>query len=319
MNTLEHYLPDYISNCKSPKKLDSKTIKAYNIDLLQFLNFSKQYSNPLSAKCIQDYITHLQILYAVKTTKRKLASLKAFLFYLESNDLLEIQNNPFHKIKTKFREPQKLPKIIPTHLLNHFFKILYSEQSKAKTDYQRKTISRDIALIELLFSTGMRISEACYLKYEQFDFYGRSILIWGKGGKERIVPFENSEVIQCMDIYVKIYEREIHKTGWFFINKWGNRYSEQSARNMIKHYCSKANISLQLTPHMFRHTFATSLLEADVDIRIIQELLGHSSIKTTEIYAAVSTQKKRTVIAEKHLRNSFSFSPKLIADGAAAF
>ena len=80
MNTLEHCLQEYISNCKSPNKLDSKTIKAYNIDSSSVSEFLKQYSNPLSAKCIQDYITHLQILYAVKTTKRKLASLKAFLF-----------------------------------------------------------------------------------------------------------------------------------------------------------------------------------------------------------------------------------------------
>ena len=203
----------------------------------------------------------------------------------------------------KYKEPRKLPATIPTNILIRLFRSLYSELSDAKTPYAKKAAARNVAVVELLFATGMRISELCCLAPEQLDLYGQSVRIWGKGARERIIPIENQDVLKALQYYISLHTEEIQKCGYLFVNGRGTRYSEQSARNMIRHHRDACNISLRIIPHMFRHTFATSFVDADVDIRVIQILMGHSSIKTTEIYTEVSTAKKRKVIAQKHLRN----------------
>ncbi len=295
---------EYLSYCKSPKKLDEKTIKAYRIDLTQFIRFSADFDSPFSLDCIREHIKYLQSTFASSTSKRKIASVKAFFFYLEEIKILPIEKNPFHMIKMKYKEPRKLPATIPTDILIGIFRSLYAELSDAKTPYAQKVAARNIAVVELLFATGMRISELCSLAPDQLDLYGQSVRIWGKGARERIIPIENQDVLKALRYYISLHTDEILKCGYLFVNGRGMRYSEQSARNMIRHHRDACHISLRIIPHMFRHTFATSFVDADVDIRVIQTLMGHSSIKTTEIYTEVSTAKKRKVIAQKHLRNN---------------
>lgn len=295
---------EYLSYCKSPKKLDEKTIKAYRIDLAQFIRFSADFDSPFSLDCIREHIKYLQSTFASSTSKRKIASVKAFFFYLEEIKILPIEKNPFHMIKMKYKEPRKLPATIPTDILIGIFRSLYAELSDAKTPYAQKVAARNIAVVELLFATGMRISELCSLAPDQLDLYGQSVRIWGKGARERIIPIENQDVLKALRYYISLHTDEILKCGYLFVNGRGMRYSEQSARNMIRHHRDACHISLRIIPHMFRHTFATSFVDADVDIRVIQTLMGHSSIKTTEIYTEVSTAKKRKVIAQKHLRNN---------------
>ena len=162
---------------------------------------------------------------------------------------------------------------------------------------------RDIAVIELLFATGMRISELCNLKYPDIDMENFSVLIWGKGAKERLIQIGNPQVISALSSYISAFETEITLSSWLFVNRLGNRLSEQSVRFMINKYVEQAGISMHITPHMFRHSFATLLLEADVDIRYIQKMLGHSSITTTEIYTSVSMHKQKAILVEKHPRN----------------
>lgn len=162
-------------------------------------------------------------------------------------------------------------------------------------------------MIELLFSTGMRISELCSLKPADIDMHGRSILISGKGSKERMIQIGNSSVAEILLEYTREYGREIGECGYFFVNRLNKRLSEQSVREMINKYTDMAGIELHITPHMFRHSFATYLLEADVDIRYIQEMLGHSSIKVTEIYTHVAMDKQKVILSTKHPRNGFGF------------
>ena len=295
---------EYLSYCKSPKKLDEKTIKAYRIDLAQFIRFSADFDSPFSLDCIREHIKYLQSTFASSTSNRKIASVKAFFFYLEEIKILPIEKNPFHMIKMKYKEPRKLPATIPTDILIGIFRSLYAELSDAKTPYAQKVAARNIAVVELLFATGMRISELCSLAPDQLDLYGQSVRIWGKGARERIIPIENQDVLKALRYYISLHTDEILKCGYLFVNGRGMRYSEQSARNMIRHHRDACHISLRIIPHMFRHTFATSFVDADVDIRVIQTLMGHSSIKTTEIYTEVSTAKKRKVIAQKHLSNN---------------
>ena len=151
----------------------------------------------------------------------------------------------------------------------------------------------------------MRISELCSLKTEDVNLWDRTILIYGKGSKERKVQIGNDDVINILKKYKTDFEEEIQGCNYFFVNQNGRKMSEQSVRRMINKYTSLAAIDLHITPHMFRHTFATSLLEADVDIRYIQEILGHSSITVTEIYTHVAMSKQRDILTTKHPRKDF--------------
>ena len=140
----------------------------------------------------------------------------------------------FNKISLKFREPIILPKTIPLDTIQKLLKTIYQEQNDAKTEFQKKCILRDIAVVELLFMTGMRISELCLLKSEQVDFQDNKILIFGKGAKERIIQIGSDSVIKILKNYSSVFYSEISKSGWFFVNRLGKRYSEQSVRAMIK-------------------------------------------------------------------------------------
>ena len=164
---------------------------------------------------------------------------------------------------------------------------------------------RDAAVAELLFATGMRISELCTLKSEDVNLYDGTILIYGKGDKERRIQIANDAVISILEEYKTDFKTEIKSCNHFFANQSGKALSDQSVRRMINKYSSLAGIDLHITPHMFRHTFATSLLEADVDIRYIQEMLGHSSINVTEIYTHVAVAKQRDILNTKHPRKDF--------------
>ncbi len=301
MYALETLKEKYLLYCQTQKELNTKTLKAYRIDLTQFITFSAAFDNPFSKENLSSYLAMLHGTYQPKTTKRKIASLKAFFHYLEYEELLE--NNPFNKICISFREPQRLPKTIPANTIQVFLNTIYHESRQETTPAKRKSILRDIAVIELLFATGVRISELCSLKYQDIDMENHSLLIWGKGAKERIIQIGNPDVILALSSYIESFQIEIHQSGWLFVNRLGNRLSEQSVRLMINKYVKLADIPMHITPHMFRHSFATLLLEADVDIRYIQKMLGHSSITTTEIYTSVSMHKQKAILTEKHPRN----------------
>lgn len=301
---METIIEDYLEYCRRQKCLDEKTLKAYKIDLLQF---SEQIVltaiDEITSEILEEYIAMLHQQYKPKTVKRKIASSKAFFHYLEYKQL--IMRNPFNKLQIRFREPIILPKTIPLRTMETFLTTIYKHRNNAKTDYQKKKALRDIAVSELLFATGMRISELCTLKSKNVNLFDRTILIYGKGAKERCIQIGNDAVIHILEEYRNDFLEEIQKSNYFFVNESGTALSDQSVRRMIKKYSSLAAIELHITPHMFRHTFATSLLEADVDIRYIQEMLGHSSINVTEIYTHVAMSKQRDILTTKHPRNKF--------------
>ncbi len=306
MNTLISITEKYLEYCDVQKRLDNKTIKAYRIDLKQFITFFNNTDiHTLSATDIENFIEYLHQNFKPKTVKRKLASLKTFFHYLEYRNIIE--TNPFNKIKTKFRVPLLLPKTIPLHTVENLLSTMYKEYSFAHTNYRKKRTLLDIVVSETLFSTGMRISELCNLKSSDVDMHDAVIRIYGKGSKERIIQIGNKDVISLLKDYTDEYVSEIQASGYFFTNPNATPLSDQAVRRMINKYCSLAAIELHITPHMFRHTFATSLLEADVDIRYIQEMLGHSSITVTEIYTHVTLSKQKDILTTKHPRQNFSF------------
>lgn len=304
MNDLQTSIHNYLEYCKNQKCLDRKTLKSYRIDLRQFAEQSTvTEAEAIDSLMLENYIAGLHQQYKPKTAKRKIASIKAFFHYLEYKDL--IKRNPFGKVQVKFREPVILPKTIPLHTIEKLLATIYQCQSNAKTTYQQRNALRDAAVIELLFATGMRISELCSLKMNDVCLYDRTVLIYGKGSKERKVQIGNDAVVNILIKYKNDFQTEIQQCGHFFANQNGNSLSDQSVRRIINKYTSLAAIDLHVTPHMFRHTFATSLLEADVDIRYIQEMLGHSSINITEIYTHVAMSKQRDILTTKHPRKDF--------------
>lgn len=304
MDTVNTCIKNYLEYCSAQKRLDEKTLKAYRIDLRQF---SEQ--NPytpiaeITSESLEKYIARLHTQYKPKTVKRKIASTKAFFHYLEYREIID--RNPFNKIIIRFREPVILPKTIPLHTVETFLSTIYKQRKNAGTLYQRRNALRDVAVAELLFATGIRISELCSLKVSDVNLYDGTILIYGKGDKERRIQVGNESVIHILSEYKEDFRAERQFCNNFFVNQSGKALSDQTVRSMINKYTALASIEQHITPHMFRHTFATSLLEADVDIRYIQEMLGHSSINITEIYTHVAVAKQRNILATKHPRKDF--------------
>ena len=307
MNDLQTQIKNYLEYCRCQKRLDEKTLKAYRIDLEQFhKKITADNITEITLDTLEDFIAGLHHDYKPKTVKRKIASVKALFHYLEYKEIIDW--NPFHKIHVKFREPAMLPKTIPLHTVEHFLSTIYNHHAEAKTEYQKKNTLRDIAVIELLFATGMRISELCSLKPSDIDLESNNILIYGKGAKERVIQIGNREVIAALKLYKDTFVNDIDSCGYFFVNRLQHKLSDQSVRFMINHYAELAGISQHITPHMFRHSFATLLLEQDVDIRYIQRMLGHSSISTTEIYTHVSSSKQKDILVHKHPRNQMDIN-----------
>lgn len=289
----------YLKHCSLEKKLSKHTLKAYKIDLSQMTAFKDDIG--ISKDDLTEYIKHLHKTYKPKTIKRKIASLKAFVHYLYCEEIIEF--NPFDKINTSFKEPLYLPRTIPENIIQQLFMRLYRNISLAKNEHQQLTAIRNTAIIELLFATGARISEICSLKTENIDLLSKTIRIFGKGSKERIIQIENNDVIDILAKYILLVSDYIQPNKYFFLNNRHNRLSEQSVRTIIANLEKQIASPIHITPHMFRHSVATLLLEEDVDIRYIQRILGHSSITTTQLYTAVTSSKQRNILRTKHPRN----------------
>ena len=194
---------------------------------------------------------------------------------------------------------------VPSQVVYELLQSAYSTYSSGG-----RQALRDIVVLELLFCTGLRVSELCSLSKETFQLNsdGLRLLINGKGRKERIIQITTPELLRLLQIYYNEYCEEIQKQGAILYNQRGRPISPQSVRRIITRHLQKIHATCHVTPHMFRHTFATSLLEAGMDIRYIQSLLGHSSISTTQIYTHVAAERQASLLLELHPRGKMSFS-----------
>lgn len=306
--TLKHAKESFISYCQFEKKLSEKTIEAYQIDLKQFERFLRKHEHEAYIETIDKNIlrSYLKVIsdFKPKTIKRKVATLKALFNFLEFED--EILSNPFRKLKIKIKDPRTLPVFMNTYEVKRIFKTAYFKFNKmTKEDTGYRTRLRDIAVLELLFATGIRVSELSNLKDDQISLQTGVISINGKGGKQRLIQVCNEEALSALKKYRRAYRSEIKKAHYFFINRLGRGLSDQSIRFMIRKYTKQASLTKNVTPHTFRHTFATLLLEQGVDITYIQHFLGHSSISTTQIYTHVNRAKQKQILTTKHPRNDF--------------
>ena len=297
----------FLFHCKIEKKLSPKTLKAYEADLRQFEEFLQK--DDVATIDKEDLKSYLAVLskFSARTMKRKVATLKTFFSFLEFEECIE--NNPFHKIRVKIKLEKLLPKILSLTEINSILKWAYTFKKSIPeyNSYTYKEAVRNIAVLELLLATGIRVSELCSLRIENIGANFETIKILGKGNKERKIPITNAETIKALKANYNAFGNGIEESSFFFINRFGNQLSTQSVRNLVKKYAQKANIKRNITPHVFRHSFATLLLEEDVDIRYIQHFLGHSSINVTQIYAHVNEKKKKELLTVKNPRNLVHF------------
>lgn len=301
--TLNDVLKDFIFHCQYEKGLSGKTIAAYQIDLKQlkeylYTFYSVELIKSVSKEMIKAYLQKISD-YKPKTIKRKIASMKAFFSFYEFEN--ETFINPFRKMKIHLKEPYILPTVMCDSEIKQILEFLYRQriQNNRHNGYTYKAQIRNIAIIELLFATGVRVSELSQLQCKDVDLIHAVIKVYGKGSRERIIQICSEDVIAILNEYKEL----IQPTTSFFINRFGHEISAQSIRLLVKRCVKELKLSKHITPHTFRHTFATLLLEEDVDIKYIQSLLGHSSIVTTQIYTHVNSNKQKKILYQKHPRN----------------
>lgn len=304
MNALEEQIKKYLYACEFERTLSPDTLKAYQSDLTQFHTFVGM--REVNKDLLCNYIVFLNAHYAPRSAKRKLASVRAFYAALEEdNPSLE---SPFHKLRLHMKSPRELPRVIPEDIVETLLQIAY----KRFANTESRWALRDVLVLELLFCTGVRVSELCKLTPGTFYLAsdGLRLLIQGKGCRERMLRISTPELTTLTKQYLKVFSLEITACNFILLNHRRKQLQPQSVRRIINNIIEEAKTTIHVTPHMFRHTFATSLLENGVDIRYIQTLLGHSSISTTEIYTHVATRQQSQLLAEKHPRNKMTFSLK---------
>ena len=277
----------YLDYCKTHKRLSSHTIRAYKNDLMQFYN--SDYDN------VESYIEHLtQSNIRTNTLRRKIACMKVFYNYLKYQHTIE--ENPFNQLRFQFRTEKILPKTIPHDILKSIFLYLEQRVVLSKTDYQKQHAERNLLIISLLLSTGIRISELCHIHLKDINLSNKTLHIIGKGKKERILFLGDQKTFNLLETYINKTRNE--SNDFLFPGKHSPKpLSEQSVRLILKRIVEQNSLSKTITPHMFRHSFATMLLDNDVDIRYIQQILGHSSISITQIYTHVSHSKQKEILS----------------------
>lgn len=292
-------IKEFLNYIEKQKKYSKNTIKNYNIDILEF----KEYLNEEGFDYLDvdyDFIKgYLMKLYDRKLSRtsvsRKLSSLRSFYKYLFNNDL--IKTNPFKYVATPKKE-KKLPKYLGIEEIEIIFNI---------PDLNTSLGQRDKLILEVLYATGIRVSELVNIKIEDVDLYRKEIRILGKGNKERIDPF-GDYCLDAINMFIndgrcKILSKHNKTSEYLIINERGNKITTRGVEKIIDNIVKKASIKKHVSPHMLRHSFATHLLNEGCDIRTVQELLGHESLESTQIYTHVSNEHLREVYLKCHPLN----------------
>lgn len=286
-------LESFLYHLEVVKGVSNHTIRNYEIDLRYYFTFSK---GKLTLEAIRGYLAQMQREQKSKrTVARRLSSLRSFCKYLVKEKFLK--EDPTLEIGTpKLGRP--LPKILTFQQVLDFLEA---------PDLSSPLGVRDRTIMELLYGSGLRISELCALDRKDVDLKERMVKVKGKGKKERIVPL-TSVSAEWIQKYLhlpsryqdgKMHRREVDKNA-IFLNRWGERLTVRSVDRSFHLYRQKVGLALELTPHTLRHTIATHLLENGMDLKTIQEILGHKNLATTTIYTSVSTKLKSDVYHRCH-------------------
>ena len=293
-------LEDFKSYIIAEKNFSSHTAKAYCSDILSFLVWMDEQScEDVNFSRVREYLHFIQKFNYKKTTvARKIASLRTFYKYLYRER--KVDSNPAMNL-TNPKRPKSLPKFLTPDEVEQ---ILNNTKIETPAGYRNRTI------LELLWATGMRISELSGLNFGDLNLEHNEIRVFGKGSKERII-LVTDRAKNFLERYIESARALIPKgfpapdtseNSPVFLNNTGYRLQTRTVRNVINEVVEKINLPKHVTPHVFRHSFATHLIENGADLRVVQELLGHASISNTQIYTHVSTQHLKDVYNEAHPR-----------------
>jgi len=286
---MDRYIDKFLSYLEIEKNCSSHTIVNYSIDLNEFAGFI---SDDVSLSDItylhfRRFLMRLrQHQYKPRTLARKLSALRSFFKFLHRDGL--ISENPSLLLMSP-----KLDKPLPKFLSETDMTAML-DGSFANTEQG----VRDRAILETLYSTGVRVSELVGLNQEDLDPVSNMLKVRGKGKKERLLPVGDAAVAAILDYY-KVRRKPSRA---IFLNRHGGRLTDRSVRNIIDKYVVKASLIRKVSPHMFRHSFATHLLDHGADLRSVQELLGHSNLSTTQIYTHVTTERLKKIYDQAHPR-----------------
>lgn len=295
---MRKFIDEYLAVLKLEKNLSDNSVKSYKSDLTRLLNF-------LVDKKISDYneVDHhiisqfLQLLKSNGLTgssaSRYLSSLRGFFSYLYTNNY--IQKDPTERVSSA-KVIRKLPEVLSLYEI---------EKILEQPDTSDKLGLRDKAILELFYSSGLRVSELIELKISDLFLDDEVIRVLGKGSKQRIVPVGSSAVKWLREYILKsrpLLEQRIRSKNYIFLNLRGTKLSRMGVWKIVERYTKEAGIKKEVHPHTFRHSFATHLLEGGADLRSVQEMLGHSDISTTQIYTHIDREYIKQVHKDFHPR-----------------
>lgn len=269
------------------KMFSSNTVNSYVRDLEEFNSFlESEYIKHVTYKDIRSYLAHMyNKKYSSRTISRKLSAIRSFYKYEVNKGV--IRDNPCLLISNPKVE-KKLPNYLSYNEIETMLEV---------PDTFKNNSLRDKLIIEILYSTGIRVSELVNIKVKDIDFYNNQILILGKGSKERYVIFGNT-LKDMLKEYISIKS----DSEYLITNKYNKKMSTRSIEEIVKKIVKIDGIKNKVTPHTIRHTFATHMLNEGADLRVVQELLGHENLKTTEVYTHVSNERLRSVYLSSHPR-----------------
>ncbi|MBN1355528.1 site-specific tyrosine recombinase XerD [bacterium] len=294
--SLKRYIEDYVNHLVLERGMSRNTAAAYSGDIRSFLNSCSGLDEPgdISEHTVQSHLAKLQKRgLSHRTIARNLAAIRSFCRFLVLENA--IVDDPTEDLSVRYRPP-RLPKVLSLEVIDRIFQIIDTSSVKG---------IRDRAVLETLYATGIRVSELTNIRLGDVHAEHGFIRCFGKGNKERLVPLGGSAISwirRYLDRSRTAYTSENAVSDYLFLNRFGRRLSRVSVWNMIRHYARRAGAPPHVSPHVLRHSFATHLVSRGADLRAVQEMLGHSSITTTEIYTHVSRERLKSIVKQHHPR-----------------
>ncbi len=295
---------EFIHVLSLERNLSKNTIKAYYGDLSALIKWlEREEKSALDSGTIAGYFFYLQgeRRMAARSIRRKYVTIQQYCSYL--NWKYSMGERFFNFSARRFQMPRTLPRTLTSEEIRRLILSVDEEYEETPSEYIRKLCVRNMCIIELLFCLGLRIGEVSAMNLEDYRREEHAVLIHGKGNKERILYISSPAVVKKMEAWLRLREEESVDSPAVFISRRGNRLSIYSIENVFYKYRNRARINPSATPHFLRHSFATQLLNNGASIRDVQELLGHSSLMTTQIYTEVSMSRKMEVMMKYNGRN----------------
>jgi integrase/recombinase XerD len=295
--SLLRFLEEFLNYLTLERALSRNTASAYMSDVRDFLSYDKKLKtiDNLNEDAVRRYL-HVKQKKGLsqRSLSRKLSSIRTFCRFLLMENVLTV--DPTEELSVRYRPP-RLPKVIPLHWIDKLFKSIETSTPKG---------IRDRAIVETLYATGIRVSELANMRVGDLHMDHGFMRCFGKGSKERLVPLGKSAIrwIQkYLDHSRPAYCNTDKLTDYLFLNRFGSRLSRTSIWNIVRTYAARAGAPQQISPHILRHSFATHLVSRGADLRAVQEMLGHVSITTTEIYTHVSRERLKSIVKHHHPRS----------------